>query len=96
MSARGEGRTDRQWRKIRAQVLAEESVCWLCGNWIDQRLSGRHPLGPTVDHVDFNRRNCARWNLRAAHHSCNSSRGNGTRPSKLNPSLDPFNRSRVW
>jgi 5-methylcytosine-specific restriction endonuclease McrA len=69
----------REWEAVRAQVLAEESVCHICGREVDKRLSGDDPLGPTVDHV----RRLAdsgtneRANLRLAHRRCNSSRHGG-------------------
>jgi len=56
------------WKRAAAQVLAEETICHLCG----------HP--PSVDHVvplskggDM----LARENLRAAHFGCNSSKREG-------------------
>lgn len=73
--ARSKGRTGRPWRRIRAQVLAASNICWLCGK----------PGATTVDHVvpvsklphDHPLvRDPA--NLRPAHTSCNSARGNRT------------------
>ena len=58
-------------RRIREQVLAEEKSCWICGG----HGTADDPL--TADHViaraDGGRN--ARSNYRAAHASCNSSRG---------------------
>jgi 5-methylcytosine-specific restriction protein A len=58
-------------QRIRRQVLAEENLCWICG----QPARPDDPL--TADHVlsrAAGGRN-TRSNYRAAHYSCNSSRG---------------------
>lgn len=55
-------------------------VCQLCGEPVDRTLSGRHRMGPTLDHVAP--RSLTLWpdhsaaNLRLAHRACNSARGN--------------------
>lgn len=61
----------RPHRRVRAQVLAEESLCWLCG----KPGTADDPL--TFDHVIPRAFGGAttRANARAAHASCNSSRG---------------------
>jgi len=80
------GRTSWKFKMLRRQVLAESDVCWLCAR----------PGADTVDHVlplslypelaeDIT-------NLRPAHMTCNSSRGQGTRPNQQ----PPRNRSRRW
>lgn len=65
------GPSGRPWLRARAKVLAASDVCHLCGK----------PGADSVDHViprslggsdDLT-------NLRPAHFTCNSSRGNGTR-----------------
>jgi 5-methylcytosine-specific restriction enzyme A len=59
-------------QRIRLQVLAEETVCWICG----KPGTANDPL--TADHVVpriAGGRN-TRSNYRAAHSSCNSRRGN--------------------
>lgn len=61
---------------IRAQVIAEESHCGICGLPVDKTLPGTHPDGPTVDHI-IRRRDGgpnARSNYRLAHQRCNSQR----------------------
>ncbi len=59
-----------RWRKVRALVLERDGyVCWLCG------LPGAN----SADHVLPVSRGGATHdpaNLRAAHYSCNSKRGN--------------------
>ena len=61
----------RQHRRVRAQVLAEENTCWICGGegTEDDPLTLDHVIpravgGPTT-----------RENGRAAHASCNYRRG---------------------
>lgn len=62
--------------RLRAVVLAEERVCWLCG----EPPRPGDPL--TLDHVLARRHGGThtRANGRAAHLSCNSGRGAGDRP----------------
>ena len=79
------GRTSRTFRRLRLRVLEESSICWLCGQ------SG----ADTVDHVvplsiapDLGEELA---NLRPAHGTCNSSRGN--RPPQ---SVQAMPSSRRW
>lgn len=61
----------RQYRNARRVVLEEERACWICGG-------GPTPDDPlTADHVLPRARGGGheRTNLRAAHASCNSARG---------------------
>jgi 5-methylcytosine-specific restriction endonuclease McrA len=65
------------WDALRAQVHSEETHCWICNEYVDQTLHGHDRLGPTVDHViptALGGPN-TRDNLRLAHRSCNSARG---------------------
>lgn len=67
------GHTGHRWRKLRASVLRESDVCWICGergstsvdHIVPVSLDPTRALDPT--------------NVRPAHLSCNSSRGNGRR-----------------
>ncbi|HEY9474658.1 MAG TPA: HNH endonuclease [Mycobacteriales bacterium] len=67
---RGRGRVGRPWRRVRAAViLRDQGICWLCGL----------PGATTADHITPLSKGGAPLdpgNLRAAHHSCNSRRGN--------------------
>jgi len=67
------GHTGHRWRKLRAQVLRESTVCWICGK----------DGSTTVDHivpVSLDPGRCLDpTNVRPAHVTCNSSRGNGRR-----------------
>jgi 5-methylcytosine-specific restriction endonuclease McrA len=60
-------------RRVREQVLAEETTCWLCGRpgTADDPLVADHVLA----RADGGRNE--RANYRAAHASCNSRRGRG-------------------
>jgi 5-methylcytosine-specific restriction endonuclease McrA len=87
-------------RRLTAQVRREEPTCWLCGKGFDYTLHWNHPMAFSVDEViprslhPLGARYAAldRSGCRAAHRSCNSSRGNGTRTKR---SLKIV-RSRVW
>lgn len=68
-----------KWQKLRAQVLAEEPCCWICGAWLDHDAPPRSPRSPTVDHVvpvavDASLA-LVRSNCRACCWRCNASRG---------------------
>lgn len=71
-------------RRLVQQVRAEEPNCWLCGLPIDLTLDPRtHPMGSTVDEINHRSRSIdpqraatTRSNLRHAHRTCNSERGN--------------------
>lgn len=70
----------RRYRGVRAVVLAEERVCYICG----REGTPDDPL--TTDHVLARARggSHARSNLRAGHLSCNSAKGAGApRPTGI-------------
>lgn len=70
-----------QWKRLAAQVLAEESVCHLCGHDIDFEAPARSRFSPSVDHIIPMSKApdlvFVRENLRAAHYGCNSSKRDG-------------------
>lgn len=77
------GRVGARWRKLRAQVLAEETHCWLCGEEVDVSLPAGFPGSPEADHVVPVGAGGAqedRDNLRLSHRACNRRR---KRPSPL-------------
>jgi len=79
------GRQSRAWQKARAEVLATEQVCGLCGLPLDFQAPRFTPFAPTVDHIvplSLGGDLLDRSNLRAAHFKCNTARGNGTRQQK--------------
>lgn len=89
MVARTAGRKGRPWVRVQARVYAEETICHLCGGYVDQTLPIRHPRSRSVHHlippdIQPNLAN-DRGNLRLAHYGCNSSYGRGeweTRPRR--------------
>ena len=85
------------WQKFRAGLLADaaeaDQPCWICRRPIDYTLDGRHPAGPTLDHLvprAFGGQLLDAGNCAVAHKSCNSSRGARQRNAVINPS------SRRW
>jgi 5-methylcytosine-specific restriction endonuclease McrA len=58
-------------------VLAEESLCWLCGELVDKELRYPDRESPSVDHVvpvEVGGAQHDRGNLRLAHLGCNQRR----------------------
>jgi 5-methylcytosine-specific restriction endonuclease McrA len=69
---RSKGHVGRPWRRLREQVLAQSNICWICGN----------PGATTVDHiipVSLGGPPLDPDNVKPAHLTCNSARGNGRR-----------------
>ena len=65
------------WKKLRAQVLAEEPDCWICTDPIDPERRWPHPMSGTGDHVvplEDGGAILDRANVRAAHRMCNQRR----------------------
>lgn len=81
------GRAGRPWRRLQAQVYAEEQHCWICGHDVDQTLAPQHPYARSVDHLI---QLChqgppnSRGNSRLAHRRCNTRRGNQLRKLSRN------------
>ena len=87
-------RKSRAWQRLRAQVIAESNgICGYCRRPVDRSLSGRHPDGPSVDHivalVDGGML-LERANLMLVHVRCNSAKENRRRAQARH------NVSRVW
>lgn len=65
------------WNRLRAQVIAEERDCWLCGAEVDKTLPWTDRMSASVDHVQpisLGGQALARWNCRLAHIKCNQKR----------------------
>ncbi len=99
MSSNG-GRYGPRWAAARAAVLARQTHCGICGLLVNKRLSGRHPLGPTVDHIIPVAKGgplYALANLQLAHRRCNEQKGSSRaippRRGKRRPAGTP---SRDW
>lgn len=86
----GDPRSTRAWRRLRAQVYAEETHCWRCQTWVNQALPKSHPMSRTVDHIVPIARGGAgvpdRAAVRLAHRRCNARRGD--RPDRKALSVD--------
>lgn len=77
-----QGRSGRRWAALRAQVFAEETHCWWCGQPVNQALPPTHPMSRTADHVDELALGGApldRSNVRLAHRRCNTNKSNRLR-----------------
>ncbi len=95
------GRSGTEWNRVRAQVLATSSICWLCGKAVDFDAPPRSRWSPSVDHVlpiskmrhlpmdEQKRLALDPTLLRTAHYGHNSGRGN-RKPTR------PRRRSRSW
>jgi 5-methylcytosine-specific restriction endonuclease McrA len=69
-------------RQLRARVLREEHLCWLCGQPVDKTLPPGLPGSPEVDEVipvSLGGSPLDRSNCRLACRLCNQRRGNGLR-----------------
>lgn len=93
----------RAWRRLRAEVIAEETVCGICRRWVDKSLRHPHPWAPQVDHiVPVSVRPelvMVRSNLRLVHRRCNLRRGVGRRRAPVRVtigSLSGLDTSRKW
>ncbi len=77
-----QGRSGVAWERLKAQVFAEETHCWICRVYVDQTLWPQHPMARTVDHViPLNQGGppLERANCRLAHRRCNTARSNRMR-----------------
>jgi 5-methylcytosine-specific restriction endonuclease McrA len=103
-AASGRGRP---WRVLRAQVLAEEEFCQLCGAWVDKSLPRGRKWSAQVDHIVpvsvAPQMLMVRSNLRLVHQFCNQSRGAGKSPKRQPvqrrpqpPVFGPLSTSRPW
>ena len=84
-------------RQVRARVLAEEDMCWLCGQPVDKTLKTPDPGSPEVDEVlpiSLGGSPIKRSNVRLSHRLCNVRRGNGTKV-KAEVVID-LKRVRAW
>lgn len=72
------GGTKRNALTVFELVERDGTDCFLCGDFVDVRLSGLMKMGPTVDHVIPKSLHgpIEPWNERLAHRICNSKKGN--------------------
>lgn len=72
------GRNRRSYRRKAARLKNAETICHLCNRPIDPTLDYRHPMSWTADHITpLANGGHVLGELRAAHRSCNSSKGRG-------------------
>jgi 5-methylcytosine-specific restriction endonuclease McrA len=81
------GRGGAAWRRVRALVLKDATVCAICGGALRRDVHPRHPKAPSVDHMiplkatralDAQSQRSMALDpalLRAVHYGCNSARG---------------------
>ena len=87
------------WRKLRAQVMREENVCYICGRPVDKSLPGTAPMGPQVDHVVARSEGGAvfeRSNIHLVHSRCNQRKKNKNLDEIRYDELNNRQHSRVW
>ena len=91
--------------KLRARVLREETICWLCGEAVNTSLQAGLPQSPEVDEllpVSLGGDPYDRSNVRLAHRLCNQKRSNklpkeAIEAAKARLSAQkPLRKSREW
>lgn len=65
-------RNGRPYRRVRAQVLAEDDTCWICGKAGADTIDHLLPISKGGSLLD-------KSNLKPACSACNSARGNGSK-----------------
>ena len=78
-------REDKRKDAIEYLVARDDPFCVFCSGDIVKRPDGKWETD--IDHMDRNTRNNKRWNLRLAHHGCNSTDGNNLRQGQPAPTL---------
>jgi 5-methylcytosine-specific restriction endonuclease McrA len=76
------GRVGPAWVNARDACYDSETVCWLCGDWVNQDLPRGHPYARTADHLIqlcHGGPPADRANLHLAHGRCNTARSNKLR-----------------
>ncbi|MGV4377948.1 HNH endonuclease [Trueperella pyogenes] len=84
-------------KALRRKAQAQNLPCWICGQPIDYQADWRSKWSFTADHViPIALGGSQRGELRPAHRSCNSRRGDTTRKPKTRR-IKPVERySRNW
>lgn len=86
------GRDQRAYRRKAARLKREGGDCAICGQPIDPDLYYTHGQSFTADHIiPLSQGGDLHGALQPAHRSCNSQRGDGTRPTR-----QPLITSRDW
>lgn len=88
--------------RVRRRVLAEETICHLCGHEVDVTLPAGMPDSPELDEivpVSLGGSPTDRANIRLAHRICNQRRGNRDIDAGPTPAPTPIVRGfadRTW
>jgi 5-methylcytosine-specific restriction endonuclease McrA len=91
---RGQGRSGRPYRRVRAELKAKQLPCHICGKPIDYTLPGTEPMSFAMDHVvplAFGGHPLAMSNVRASHRRCNAAKG-----TKATADVVIIPQSRAW
>ena len=67
-----------QYKVNRKIILATQSVCAICGGFVDKTLKSPHPMSATIDHiipVALGGHPSAMENLQLTHRRCNGMKG---------------------
>ena len=83
------------YRQAREKLRAQHLPCWICRRPIDYALRWPNPMAFTADHyveVDAGGAAHDEGNLRAAHGSCNFTRGNHYRQGRNTRRASPPER----
>ncbi len=99
MPSRRNPRYGHRWRKLKATVRAEETVCWRCRQPIDYSLPYPHPYSFTVGHIQdlvLGGDPYARDNVHAEHFFCNVRRSRGVTASARRAKATRIKNSQQW
>jgi 5-methylcytosine-specific restriction endonuclease McrA len=97
--SRSKGRTGRPYRRLRTRVIAEEDVCFRCGQPVDKSLPGTHRWGPSLEHkVPLSRGGdpLTRENVALSHLGCNAGYRDGRRITLREVPRRRYSPSRAW
>lgn len=84
-------------RKLRAQVLAEETHCYRCGQPVDTTLPAGFPESPEVDEIIPVSKGGSpydRANTRLSHRLCNQRAGGQL--NRQRPTITPYRAAITW
>ena len=86
-----------QFRLNKKTILATESVCAICGGFVDKTLPPLHPMAPTIDHIipiSLGGHPSSMDNLQLTHRKCN--RAKGAKAFYEAPKQEPKENVFVW
>lgn len=85
-------------RKYEALVARDGPSCWLCGKVVNLEIRWNSAWAPSLDHVVPRSKGGGNElkNLRLAHQSCNTKRGNLPESMVSSPFFSQIMRMRRW